>query len=97
MNSFFNTLENMYYFCNPNYKGKSNTNNKFLKLKMMKKVFFVMAVAGMFGFAACNNNQATEETVDTVAIENVVEETVEEVVDSTVATVENAVEEVVAE
>ena len=56
-----------------------------------------MAVAGMFGFAACNNNQATEETVDTVAIENVVEESVEEVVDSTVATVENAVEEVVAE
>ena len=33
MNSFFNTLENMYYFCNPNYEGKSNTNNKFLKIK----------------------------------------------------------------
>lgn len=43
---------------------------------MMKKVFFALAVAGMFGFAACGNNNATEETVDTMAeaIEAVVEE-----------------------
>lgn len=38
----------------------------------MKKVLFAMAVAGMFGFAACNNN-ATEETapVDSVTVEAV--------------------------
>ena len=30
----------------------------------MKKVFFAMAVAAMFGLAACNNNKAAEETVD---------------------------------
>ena len=42
----------------------------------MKKVFFALAVAGMFGFAACGNNN-TEETVDTMAeaIEAVAEET----------------------
>lgn len=39
----------------------------------MKKVLFAMAVAGMFGFAACNNNNATEETapVDSVTVEAV--------------------------
>lgn len=39
----------------------------------MKKVLFAMAVAGIFGFAACNNNNATEETapVDSVTVEAV--------------------------
>lgn len=39
----------------------------------MKKVLFAMAVAAMFGFAACNNNNATEETapVDSVTVEAV--------------------------
>lgn len=32
---------------------------------MMKKVFFAFAIAGMFGFAACGNNNA--ETADTLA------------------------------
>ena len=27
----------------------------------MKKVMFLMAVAGMFAFAACNNNKTAEE------------------------------------
>ena len=60
----------------------------------MKKVFFALAIAGMFGFAACNNNKAAEETVDTTAIEAVAEETAE-VADTTA--VEGAVEEVAAE
>ena len=59
----------------------------------MKKVMFFMAVAGMFAFAAGNNNNATEETIDTVAP---VEEMVEETID-TLAAVEAAVEEVAAE
>ena len=33
----------------------------------MKKVLFAMAIAGMFGFAACNNNKTVDETVDTTA------------------------------
>ncbi|MBR6049152.1 MAG: hypothetical protein IKP83_03205 [Bacteroidales bacterium] len=39
----------------------------------MKKALFAMAVAGMFGFAACNNNNATEESapVDSVTVETV--------------------------
>ena len=50
----------------------------------MKKVLFALAIAGMFGFAACNNNNnATEEeaTVDTMA-------TVEAVATECEATVE---------
>jgi len=40
----------------------------------MKKVLFAMAIAGMFGFAACNNTKNAEEpvadsTVETVATE----------------------------
>ena len=58
----------------------------------MKKVMFLMAVAGMFAFAACNNTPATEETIDTPAVEEMVEEPV---VDS--ALVEAVVEEVAAE
>ena len=49
----------------------------------MKKVMFLLAVAGMFSFAACNNNAAeapAEEAVveETVAEEAVVEEEVVE-------------------
>ncbi len=54
----------------------------------MKKAMFLMAVAGMFAFAACNNTPAEEEVIDTPAVEEMVEET-------TVDT--NAVEEVVEE
>ncbi len=56
----------------------------------MKKVFFFLAVAGMFGFAACNNNNTVEE--DTTAME-AVETACEEVMDSTA--VEGVAEEVV--
>lgn len=63
----------------------------------MKKVLFAMAIAGMFGFAACNNNKAAEEPIaeDTT----VVMEAAEEVADSlTVETpAEEAAETVVAE
>lgn len=41
----------------------------------MKKVMFLMAVAGMFAFAACNNNTPVEETMDTTPIEEMVDET----------------------
>ena len=63
----------------------------------MKKVMFLMAVAGMFAFAACNNNTpAEEEVMDTNAI---VEEMVEETIDTTAveAPVEAEAETVVAE
>ena len=40
----------------------------------MKKVMFLMAVAGMFAFAACNNTPAEEAVVDTPAVEEMVEE-----------------------
>lgn len=63
----------------------------------MKKVMFLMAVAGMFSFAACNNAATEEEVADTVIAEEMVEETVEEVVDSADVAVEEAVEAVVAE
>jgi hypothetical protein len=44
----------------------------------MKKVMFLMAVAGMFAFAACNNAPATEEVADTNVVETeVVEETID--------------------
>lgn len=66
----------------------------------MKKVLFLLAVAGMFTFAACNNNtEATEETNDSVC-ETVVEEVVaeEQPIDTTAVAVEEvATEEVVAE
>ena len=55
----------------------------------MKKVMFLMAVAGMFAFAACNNN-AEEQVIDTPAIE-------EPVMDSAAAAVEAAAEEVATE
>ena len=41
----------------------------------MKKIMFLMAVAGMFAFAACNNNTpAEEETMDTTPMEEMVDE-----------------------
>jgi hypothetical protein len=58
----------------------------------MKKVLFALAIAGMFGFVACNNNKAAEEPVEDTTV---VEAVVEEVADST--TIENAVEEVVTD
>lgn len=64
----------------------------------MKKVLFAMAIAGMFGFAACNSNKNNEEVADTMeATETVeaVENAVEEIVDS--AAVEAVAEEVAAQ
>ena len=58
----------------------------------MKKVLFALAIAGMFGFVACNNNKAVEEPVDSTAIEAVVEE---QVADTNA--VENMVEEIVTD
>ncbi len=61
---------------------------------MMKKVFFAFAIAGMFGFAACgNNNTAAEDTTAVEPVEQVAEET--EVMDSTA--VEAVAEEVATE
>jgi len=59
----------------------------------MKKVMFLMAVAGMFAFAACNNNAKTEEA-PAEEIENV-EVAAEETAQDEEATeaVENAAEE----
>ncbi|MCR4659411.1 MAG: hypothetical protein K5650_03845 [Bacteroidales bacterium] len=54
----------------------------------MKKVFFLLAVAGMMSFAACNNNKTTEAPVEEVAIEEVATEEMTE---------EPAVEEVAVE
>ena len=57
----------------------------------MKKVMFLMAVAGMFAFAACNNTPATEEVAaDTTEMQEPVQE--EETMDST-ATMETPAEE----
>lgn len=54
----------------------------------MKKVMFALAIAGMFSFAACNNNAAEAVVEDTI-----VEEAIEEVVED--SAVENAAEETV--
>lgn len=60
----------------------------------MKKVMFVLAVAGMFAFAACNNN-AEEAPVDTMAQDmEQVQEPAEDIVDSAIDAVENAAEAV---
>lgn len=59
----------------------------------MKKVMFLMAVAGMFAFAACNNTPAQEEVIDTPAVEEMVEETI----DTLAGAVEAVAEEVAAE
>ena len=60
----------------------------------MKKVMFFMAVAGMFAFAACNNNNATEEVIDTLPAEEQIEEPI---VDTLANAVEAAAEEVATE
>ncbi len=62
----------------------------------MKKVMFVLAVAGMFAFAACNSNapEATEDTVAPEATEEVAPATEEAVAEEAVA--EEAVAEEVA-
>lgn len=60
----------------------------------MKKVMFLMAVAGMFAFAACNNNAETE-VIDTPAIEEPVVE--EPVMDSTVEAMAEEAAEVATE
>ncbi len=72
---------------------------------MMKKVFFAFAIAGMFGFAACsNNNTAAEDTTAMETVEAAATEMTEEATEATetledaaaeVAT--DAVEEVVAQ
>lgn len=63
---------------------------------MMKKVFFAFAIAGMFGFAACgNNNTPAEDTTAMEQVEEMAPEMTEETMD-TVA-VEGAVEEVAPE
>lgn len=56
----------------------------------MKKVMFLMAVAGMFAFAACNNNAKTEVEDSTVAPVETPAAPVEEVVDSAAQAVESA-------
>ncbi|KWW29521.1 MAG: hypothetical protein AUK63_1432 [bacterium P3] len=63
----------------------------------MKKVFFLLAVAGMFSFAACNNNNA-EAPVEEAPVEEIVEAPAEMTDSTTVeAPVEEAAQEVVAE
>lgn len=64
----------------------------------MKKVLFALAIAGMFGFVACNNNKAAEEPVADTTIEVIAEEVVDSTIENVVEeVVENAVEAVVAE
>lgn len=41
----------------------------FKNFKEMKKVMFALAIAGMFSFAACNNNAEEATTGDTNAID----------------------------
>lgn len=67
----------------------------------MKKVMFVMAVAGMFAFAACNNSKPAEvvEATEPVAeaVENAAQETSEccqQAAAECAEAVENAAEEV---
>lgn len=61
----------------------------------MKKVMFVMAVAGMFAFAACNNN--TDATVNNDSMEAVEAPAVEEEATAEEATVEGEATEAPAE
>ena len=67
----------------------------------MKKVLFMMAIAGMFGFAACNNNTTAEPAAEEATpIEAVAEEStepVENAVEEVVEGAEEAVEETAAE
>jgi hypothetical protein len=59
----------------------------------MKKVLFALAIAGMFGFVACNNNKTNEEVAEDTMV--AVEAAVEDVVDTNA--VESMVEEVVTD
>lgn len=72
----------------------------------MKKVLFAMAVAGMFGFAACNNSKPAEEavenateTVESAACDMASEmgEAVESAADEAAEATSDLVQEVVAE
>lgn len=59
----------------------------------MKKVMFLMAVAGMFAFAACNSKTADEAAVDTTPatpVEEAVEAPVQDVADSAAMPAEDA-------
>ncbi len=70
--------------------------DNFKNYKEMKKVMFVLAVAGMFAFAACNNNAAPaeEENVEQEAVEAPVDENAtEEATDAEVNTEDVAAEE----
>lgn len=65
----------------------------------MKKVLFAMAIAGMFGFAACNNNKTAEEPVMDTTVEAAAPEcceadslTVETPAEETEATTETVAE-----
>jgi hypothetical protein len=58
----------------------------------MKKVMFLMAVAGMFAFAACNNNKTAEAPVEEAPVEEVVVEEEAVAEDAVEATAEDAVE-----
>jgi hypothetical protein len=72
---------------------------------MMKKVFFAFAIAGMFGFAACGNNNTenvdtmAEQTVEAAATEMTEEatEATETLTDAAAEVATDAVEEVVAQ
>ncbi len=65
------------YFCNP------KTEKEYYNLKTqnkMKKVMLLMAVAGMFAFAACNNTKPAEqpeEEMTTTSIESLIDEATE--------------------
>lgn len=63
------------YFCNP------KTEKEYYNLKTqnkMKKVMLLMAVAGMFAFAACNNTKPAEQPEeDTTSIESLIDEATE--------------------
>ena len=61
---------------------------------MMKKVLFTLAIAGMFGFVACNNTNKTEESADTNAVEMIAEEA-EPAMDEAAEAVEGVAEEAV--
>ncbi len=60
----------------------------------MKKVMFVLAVAGMFAFAACNNNAPEEPAIEEnqEQVEATPEETTEEATDAEAEATEGVAE-----
>ena len=69
----------------------------------MKKVIFTLAIASMFGFAACSTNTTNQDSIDSAAkadsiaaVEAAAQAEAEALAaaDTTVAAVENAAEEV---